>query len=150
MALLTWSDEMSVGVPLLDSDHQVLMNIINSLESTSRSPRGRPHTDGHFQMLMRYATSHFGREEQVMAASGFPAQDSHHQEHLRFAREIEELAGHIGHDNDSKAVDDLFAYLRDWWNHHILIQDMAYRPYAEENAEAEAAARAFPPLFAIS
>ena len=147
MALLTWSEKMSVGVPLLDSDHQVLMNIINSLEATARSPRERDRTDEHFQTLMRYTTSHFGREEEVMTACGFPTQDSHRKEHLRFIQEIEDLARRVGRGNNTKAVDELFAYLSDWWNHHILIQDMAYRPYAEGNADADTAALALPPLF---
>ena len=124
MALLTWTENMSVGVPLLDSDHQVLMNIINSLEVTARSPTGRDRTDEHLQTLMRYTTSHFGREEEVMAACGFPAHESHHNEHLRFKQEIDGLARRVGRGNNTKAVDELFAYLCDWWNHHILIQDM--------------------------
>jgi hemerythrin len=39
--------------------------------------------------------------------------------------------------------DELHEYLKDWWSHHILIEDMAYRSYAEPNSVARAAAQAF-------
>ena len=39
----------------------------------------------------------------------------------------------------------LLQFLKDWLNHHILIEDMAYRPLAEDNPEALKAAKNFKP-----
>ena len=38
---------------------------------------------------------------------------------------------------------DLLDYLKDWLNHHILIEDMSYRKLAEPNPAARAAAKNF-------
>lgn len=150
MSEISWSDGMSVGVELLDSDHQVLMNLINSLAGIAggaHTPRNADHMKKALETLVRYTKSHFGREEQVMEACGFPALASHHDEHLRFIDDVNEMAERVAA-NDLGAVGELVEYLQNWWHHHILIQDKAYQPYAENNEAANAAARAFPPLFA--
>ena len=42
--------------------------------------------------------------------------------------------------------DELVDYLKSWLNQHIMIQDMAYKPYAEEKRyEARDAAKSFKP-----
>lgn len=146
MPLLTWTEEMSVGVPLLDSDHKVLMDIINSIEDTARSPKQHAHLEESLQTLIQYTIKHFGREEKIMRACGYAALHSHLDEHLRFSFEIQGIVPRIRGGNDSKAVQKLLVYLRDWWNHHILIEDKAYRPYAEGHPKVHAAALEFPPL----
>jgi hemerythrin len=40
-------------------------------------------------------------------------------------------------------VDELLSFLVGWLNHHILLQDMDYRQYAEGNADAQEAAMAY-------
>ena len=65
---------MSVGVDLLDSDHRVLMNIINSLAEIvrgPRTPRNAERIGKTLDTLVTYTKSHFGREEKVMVVSGF-------------------------------------------------------------------------------
>ncbi len=38
---------------------------------------------------------------------------------------------------------ELLHYLKGWLNHHILIQDMAYKPYLEHNPVSNEVALAF-------
>ncbi len=47
--------------------------------------------------------------------------------------------------DDAAAVvnDALLGFLRDWLNHHILIEDMAYHAHAERGPAAREAARSF-------
>ena len=37
----------------------------------------------------------------------------------------------------------LLTFLQDWLKHHILIEDMAYRPHVERNPEARKAIQSF-------
>jgi hemerythrin-like metal-binding protein len=150
MPLIAWTKAMSVGVPLLDADHQILVNIINSLAEkagASRTPRHADQLKGVLDMLMRYVAGHFAREEKVMAACGYPEAATHHTEHEDFIARVTAFSERI-RSGDAAASGDLLAYLEGWWQHHILIVDMAYRPFAEGNAEAVVAARSFPPLIA--
>lgn len=146
MRLMKWTPAMSVGVPELDADHRVLMKIIDELALNSENPACTKDLRRCLHALLHYAEFHFGREETVMVACGFPAFDHHKEEHQAFTRLMQDLALHFD-DEVAPATrivnDELQEYLKDWWNHHILIQDMAYRVYAECNPEARAAAKIF-------
>ncbi len=138
---------MSVGVPLLDADHKIFIDIINELEQCARYPGRRDAARDALGRLVEYARYHFEREEKVMAACGYPGIEDHHHEHEEFARYMGEVARRFDTDRDAAALDEVLDFLGGWLTHHILIQDMAYRPYAEGNAAAASAARTFRPLY---
>jgi hemerythrin len=124
MAFYEWTETMSVGVDLFDSDHKALIGLINrlheSLEGDEPAPLGEI-----FDTLIAYAELHFAREEK-----GFR----------------ERYPG----GSDPARTGELLDYLKLWLNHHILIQDMAYKPYAAGDREVERVARSFGPGLADS
>lgn len=146
MSPMRWTEAMSVGVAELDADHRVLIRIINHLaENAGKAERAKVLRQCLIA-LRRYAEFHFAREERVMAACDYPEMDHHSGEHRAFTDYIGALARQIDAE-DASAVDvvsdALLSYLYDWLNHHILIQDMAYRPFAETDVAAKEAARNF-------
>lgn len=135
---------MSVGSPLVDSDHRVLVELVNRVQTLARSNE----TDGIADVLdglIAYVEFHFFREEKMMAAAGFTELGNHAAEHAGFTDYVYRLRRDF--ELDATAIDPaaLFDYLKSWLNHHILIQDMAYRPLFEGNAAVEAVGRAFGP-----
>lgn len=147
MAAMTWTPEMSVGVPELDEDHMGLIRIINQLaEAADDSARQRAVRQCLFA-LMRYAESHFGREEQVMTACRYPQLDPHRGRHQDFIAKIEDVANRFDTQPDKTAemvARELIDYLTDWLTKHIMVEDMAYRPFAEQNLrQARKAAQDF-------
>jgi hemerythrin len=147
MALMQWTTKMSVGVPELDDDHKQLIAIINRLAEQSSGPPRQAIVRQCLFALRRYAEAHFGREEKVMAACNYPELGRHKDEHRQFIDRIRETTERFDQDPDQVSAhvdDDLLAFLRDWLSHHILIEDMAYRPYAEKRpGEVREAARSF-------
>ena len=72
MAFYTWTEAMSVGVPLLDSDHRALIDAINRMHDQVEGD-GKPSILGEiFDELIAYIEFHFAREEKVMATCEFP------------------------------------------------------------------------------
>ncbi len=55
--------------------------------------------------------------------------------HRRFDEGPEEAAAIVN--------EALLTFLQDWLKHHILIEDMAYRPHAERSPAARDAAKSF-------
>jgi len=146
MALMHWSEKMSVGVPELDADHKELIRIINQLavDTCDHSRLGALRQS--LFALLRYAEFHFAREEKVMTACGFPGIEEHKREHRGFVARIRALNHKFDADPEDSAEivnGDLLRFLQDWLNHHILIEDKAYRAAAEANPEARKAAKAF-------
>lgn len=146
MAVLQWTEGMSVGVPELDADHKELIKIINQLAESSEDAARATAIRQCLFALLRYAEYHFAREEKVLAACHYPEVREHKLEHRDFVAQVNELHRRFDENpDDALAVvnDDLLGFLRDWLNHHILIEDMAYRTHAERNPAAREAARSF-------
>ena len=146
MSLMTWTSAMSVGLPELDEDHRVLIRIINQLAESERNEDHVSVLRQCLYSLLRYAEFHFAREEKVMAACEFPALTHHKGEHRAFTEHMRKLAAALDADDLPPAEivnQELLTYLKDWLNHHILIEDMSYRKLVESNPSAREAAKKF-------
>jgi hemerythrin len=145
-----WTPAMSVGVPELVEDHKGLIRVINLIKENAEGGEGAEAALRQcLRALTRYAEVHFGREEQVMIASLFPGQAHHREEHRAFVERMKEVVAHFESDpkeTTAFVAQELFHYLTAWLQHHIMLEDMAYRPYAEQRlVEAREAARQFRP-----
>ena len=82
-------------------------------------------------------------------ACGYGAYEHHREAHGGFIEEVQTLSGKFGEAKGKKAEKlraELLAYLQDWLVHHIMVEDMAYRPSLEAHIkEATKAADDFQP-----
>jgi len=145
MAYYEWSEAMSVGVPILDSDHKALIRLINILHDEPDLDEDPGKLDRVFEQLATYVDYHFAREESVMVACGYPAIESHREEHRQLAQDILDFRKRHTSGGGFQLGEELFDFLKDWLNHHILMQDMHYKKYAEGNPQALEAAERFGP-----
>jgi hemerythrin-like metal-binding protein len=146
MALIQWTAKMSVGLEELDEDHKLLIKVINQLDENARDAGRQEVVRQCLMALRRYAEHHFGREEKVLSACDFPGIEVQKDEHRRFIERIRAATANF--DEDPQAAtklvnEELLDFLGNWLNHHILIEDMAYRPFVEKSAAAKEAARRF-------
>ena len=144
MAFYEWTESMSAGVPLFDSDHQALIGLINRLHD-SLDGDGPAPLEEIFDMLIAYAELHFAREEKGMEACGYPEVEIHRDQHAGFTDRIYRARERYRGGTDLALTGELLEYLKLWLNHHILIQDMAYKPYAAGNRRVNKVARSFGP-----
>jgi len=145
MSCFQWSKEMSVGVAALDSDHKCLIRIIDLLHDIRDHEDSQRMIETVLDTLLLYGRHHFAREERVMAACRFPGRAFHHSEHQGFAKRIQGLRKRFKGKGDPKMASELLDYLSDWLRHHILIQDMAFKPFVVGKPQAEDVARAAGP-----
>ena len=145
MSFYQWSESMSVGVDLIDSDHKALIGLINLLHESLSGDYNMEFLREVFDKLIAYTEIHFAREEKVMQACGFPGLSPHQDEHAEFTERVYEIRAKLQENDDTPISDELLAYLKQWLNAHILIQDMAYKPYASGNDDAAEVAQSFGP-----
>ena len=145
MVFYEWTEAMSVGVDLIDSDHRALIDLINRLHEGMRGESGDEPPQDVFDTLIAYTEIHFAREEKVMQACGFPALDTHLDEHVDFTKRVYDIREKFLSGGESPVTEELLEYLKDWLNAHILIQDMAYKPYASGEPRVAGIARSFGP-----
>lgn len=144
MAFIKWSAAMSVGVSRLDRDHRILIGLINRLDEASAGDDNAAQLMAEvLDVLVSYTIFHFSREEAVMEACGYPALGHHHEEHVALTQEVMDWQKRFRVDAESVVPMDMLHFLKGWLNHHILLQDMAYRPFVEGNPAANTVAEAY-------
>jgi len=124
----TWKAVYSVGNKELDSDHQVLFDLLRDCYldfSTLNSERVNPDIIGK---LKNYATKHFSYEEAIMRANCYPGFDRHEQQHRYFEEKVAEL-GNISKGDGMQQFESMLYFLKDWFTKHILEEDKKYAPY---------------------
>lgn len=141
MASIRWSEGMSVGVARLDRDHQILIGLINRIDEAGEDETTRNRVLPEvLAILIAYTVFHFEREEKVMRACGYPSIGTHHDEHRALTREVQELQRRYRRGDPELGREEILTFLVGWLNHHILLQDMDYRPYVEGSKVADQAA----------
>lgn len=130
---IVWNPAYSVGSPLLDQHHRHLAQLINQLAACAASEGLSERVADILESLISYAEYHFGEEESLMEAAGFPELATHRHEHVRFCETTAETCYKAMH--GIIRVDELAGYLIDWWNGHVLVEDMKFRPYLESSED---------------
>ena len=125
MSKFIWSEDYSVGNPMMDDHHMHLIQYFNdayeSLTDTSDSEKTRQL----LSKLTSYAVSHFSQEENLMRLASYVDYDAHLNEHKEFVRKILTFKSDFAN-NQNDLNEELFLFLFDWLTHHILTVDKKY------------------------
>ena len=130
MEKFVWTEDFSVGVPLMDEQHKKLIDLINAVADTNVPGRV-------FDSIMRmysYADEHFRNEEALMRRIGYAGIDEQIRMHKSFSAKAVEFAGR----DFTKGVtqQEVFTFLRNWLTEHILKLDMAYKAHVPREGSA--------------
>lgn len=141
MALIKWSEMMSVGVPVLDADHRTLIGLINNLQRAIGDDEEYACVGSVLKALDDYVQHHFAREERVMAVCRYPSLSAHAATHHRLSRQVAEMAEAYQAAPDSVRARQCLEFLNKWLIEHICSTDMDYRPWMVGHGDIDAAAR---------
>ena len=144
MPIIQWTEDMSVGVDSLDSDHKMLISMINQLDDAIRGGKEPEVVGAVLSALLDYTGFHFEREEALMAACGYPDLDAHQRTHEALRAQVAAIHERFIVNTESIGQRDVLAFLKNWLTAHIMGRDKVYAPFMASRAEAVAAAdRAF-------
>ena len=126
MKKIEWKDDYSVGVPLLDQQHQNLIKLINRLSIEGESGGMVSYV---FDQLDQYVKEHFKCEEDLLKKAGYANFESHRDEHRAFEEWLRAVqqSHNMGGISAPLIAQTVCAYLQGWLITHILKSDMAYR-----------------------
>jgi hypothetical protein len=124
-----WSERYSVGIELLDSQHQKLLSLCRDAAQNLDTP-GKAGLHA-FQTILNdmslYAEEHFRTEESLLEAYGYPAADAQKTEHEDYRSRLSDfLISTMQRDMDRAEIK---AFLLHWWVQHILLSDMDYKEF---------------------
>lgn len=129
MSLITWQDSYSVGVPLIDDDHKLLVTLINQLDDAIQGGQGRDVVGSVLNVLEEYTRGHFGREELLMEKAGYADLPPHRREHRKLTDQVRDIVVRYHGHQDEHLDSEVLTFLKTWLTGHILGVDMKYAPH---------------------
>jgi len=88
---MKWTDDLSVGIDVIDEQHKELISRINDLVDSVRQHSCKYKIGDVIKFLEDYIVIHFGEEEELMQKYGYPEYKAHKAQHEYFMREFAEL-----------------------------------------------------------
>ncbi|MCP4339057.1 MAG: hemerythrin family protein [Desulfobulbaceae bacterium] len=120
-----WSDELSVGIEEIDSQHKVLIGIINKMHEAIHQRHGSEVVKEILNELAEYTRIHFAVEESLMRILNFPGYEDHHEQHDELIGHVVELQEKVNSGKTAIGF-ELMHFLKVWLTKHILKEDMLY------------------------
>src|SRR3989339_399130 len=91
MALMDWTQSLSVEVKRFDDEHKVLIGLINELHSAMTKGQGSKILGSVLKNLIDYTVNHFNSEEEAMKEHRYPGLGLHAIEHKNLTVKVIEL-----------------------------------------------------------
>jgi hemerythrin len=127
MALITWSDKLSVGVKTIDDQHIILIDTVNELHAAMMKGQARAILGNLLCTLVVYTRNHFAAEEAMMETAKYPGLPVHRTQHRELTRQVEEYVDRF-QKGDLTISSHLAHFLSDWLTRHIQDTDKQYGP----------------------
>ncbi len=132
MPLISWTNELSVGVGQLDSDHQMLFGIINELYDAMREGHGDELLESIFSRLKEYTYTHFWKEEFLMKSYGYADYPGHKLHHEEMINQLDKFMVRYAAKSSNVSAVEVSQFLQDWLMTHIKQEDFRYKPFFKE------------------
>lgn len=126
--LIEWTDELSVAVDVFDKEHMKLVDLVNRMHEAMMTGEGKDVIMGVLQDLITYTAEHFKHEEKLMREHNYPGYNVHKQQHETLVQRVLELQKQYKDGTLMLSV-EVFNFLRDWLEKHILGSDRKYGPF---------------------
>ncbi len=112
-----WSDDLAVGDDGIDTDHMILIALLNEAAARIRDRADRTALGAAVGRLLAYTVLHFEQEERLMERSGYPDRNAHKALHDALRSRAADLKRRL--DAGETVGNDLLALVRDWLFEHI-------------------------------
>ncbi|TAL46062.1 MAG: bacteriohemerythrin [Methylovulum sp.] len=122
MSLITWSDQLAVGIEEIDQQHQKLVQLINGLHNHMLAGDASEIMAKVLDRVIQYTGFHFETEEQLMLRYDYPNSETHKHEHSDLVNTAVTLQQKL-HSGNAHITMETMHFLQDWLQHHILGSD---------------------------
>ena len=91
MSIIQWTPDFSVGVESIDTDHKVLISLINQLDDAILGGEPKQTVSRVLDALSDYTNYHFAREELLMRACAYPDIEAHARTHATLRAQVHDI-----------------------------------------------------------
>jgi len=124
MAKFIWTDQLNVGIEVIDQQHRRIVEYINQLDDARSNNYSREEIGFLINELVDYTISHFGFEESLQEEAGYPFLKSHQKVHELFTKRVADFQ--TRYNNGEDVTKGLNSLLVTWLFNHIKRDDNDY------------------------
>jgi hemerythrin len=128
MALITWSDALSVNIKKIDDQHKCLIELVNTLHDSMKAGKGNAVIGPILSDLLNYTSFHFATEEAYFQRYAYPDSVQHKRQHDELTQKTKMLNGSFAEGKLTITI-EVMNFLKDWLSNHILVSDKKYSPF---------------------
>jgi len=88
---LQWTESLSTGIELIDTQHKELIGRLNNLLEACQQGKGRKELSSFIGFLADYVIMHFSEEEKHMIKYGYDDYSAHKEQHELFLKDFRAL-----------------------------------------------------------
>ena len=108
--------------PLLEEEHQQLIDLIEALDKCVSQGQSKNHVYNYLDEFVTLAEEHFRNEEEAMEVYQYPEIVHHKNEHINLLEHLHNLRGKL-HDGLTPFGTEYMKLLRSWLEDHLLDTD---------------------------
>jgi len=125
MALITWNEELSVNIEMIDKQHQKLVDMINKFYDEIAKKSNKELIAELIRKMGEYATEHFRDEEELFKGLDYDGAADHIIEHEQFVKKVVDLEQRYREGKLILSI-EITEFLKKWLVTHIQKVDMEY------------------------
>jgi len=120
---MKWTEDLSVGVKIIDDQHKKLIEIIN-VAYNSDLQKDFEKGEEVFRDLIEYTRVHFTTEKDFFEKCIYPGAEEHIVEHMALIEKLLEFKDKF----DERSLDfhEFLEFLKTWLEDHLKVMDHKY------------------------
>jgi hemerythrin len=131
MEIVSWNENLSVGVKEIDDQHKQLINMLNDLFVAMSKGEGKAILKEMVQKLADYTKDHFREEERLMEVYCYNGYEMHKKEHDVFVKKVNDFQKKFNDDHLSSV--EVADFVQGWITNHVMKTDKLYAPFMKHD-----------------
>lgn len=122
MPIVSWSEEFSVNVKVIDDQHQEMLDIVNNLHTAVEGSEDKEVLEKLLIDLNEHTRTHFATEDALMKQYNYPGYEGHLHEHNVLLQHLGNLVASVTQGKSPTFRSD-YDVSSDWVLIHIFKSD---------------------------
>src|SRR5690554_6538772 len=128
--LIQWTEDLSVGNPTIDKEHQKWISLLNDFYEGLKAGKSKEKLTELVLGMLEYTKYHFADEERYMKSIGYPDLEKHKEKHDFYVKKITEFYEKIQNNKLLLSL-EVTNFLKTWLINHIKGTDQKYAEFAK-------------------
>jgi hemerythrin-like metal-binding protein len=132
---ISWSDNLSVGVPEIDAGHRQFVARVNELNQAIVECKDKATVERLLDLMLMEAAHHFWNEQQLLALWKYPGLAAHTAKHAQLTAQFDRVMKEFEQADVSFTWALKGLYLKQLLVNHLLQEDMKYRDFLRKSRD---------------